>query len=161
MLFFGIENKKFRLIVAAIFAGLTLIFLSLAFWSYYYGDPYQLAPVGRESRLHNEEGDFPAFAAVMAIEFLILAAVLVPYAFSRFYWLRLLLLQFLFFGWLGLNIYTMMPSGSRHGGVMGFHALYLVAINIIIFILMLASVVAEIAGRRKASAQNDGTTAAA
>lgn len=145
MLFFGIKNIWFKIIVLTIFAALSGVFVFLIYRDYFITDSFNSALTGTERYGHNGEGDFQQYALMILVEFIILTAVLLPYSFSRFYWIRLLILQFLFGGWMLL----MAIAGMHAGGVHALHTLYLLGINVIIFILLTASIVAEIVNHRK------------
>lgn len=145
MLFFGIKNVWFKAIILTIFAALSGLFLFLIYRNYFITDPFDPNLTGTARYGHNGEGDFRQYAVMILIEFIILTAVLLPRSFSRFYWLRLVILQPLFVGWFLL----MAIAGMHGGGVHAIHTLYLLAINIIIFILLIATAAAEIINKRK------------
>lgn len=144
MLFFGIKNIWFKTIVLTAFATLSALFVFLIYRNYYITDPYDPALTGTERYGHNGAGAFQRYTLLILIEFLVLAAVLVPYSFSRFYWVRPLILQILFFGWTLL----MLVSGMHGGNVDALHTLYLLGINAVIFVLLAAAVIAEVVSRR-------------
>ena len=146
MLFFGIKNIWFKTIVLTIFSALSAAFVFLIYRDYFITDPFDSALTGTARYGHNSEGDFQQYVVMISIEFLVLLAVLLPYSFSRFYWIRLLILQPLFIGWFLLTA----VAGMHAGGVHALHTLYLLGINAIIFILLIASIVAEVINRRKA-----------
>lgn len=145
MLFFGIKNLWFKLGIFFIFAAWSAFFVALIYRNYFITDPFNPNLEGTERYGHNSEGDFQQYAVMILIEFLVLAAVLLPYSFRRFYWVRLLILQPLFAGWFLL----MAVAGMHAGGVHAHHTLYLLGINAIIFILLAATIVAEIVNSRK------------
>ncbi len=145
MLFFGIKNVRFKTIVLTVFAALSAVFAFLIYRDYFITDPFNSALTGTEKYGHNSAGDFQQYIVMVLIEFIIIAAVLLPYSFSRFYWIRLLILQLLFVGWMFMTA----VAGMHAGGVHALHTLYLLGINAIIFILLIASIVAEINSRRK------------
>jgi len=145
MLFFGIKNIWFKLIVLTIFSALSAAFVFLIYRNYFITDPFNPALTGTDSYGHNGEGDFQQYALMISIEFLVIMAVLLPYSFSRFYWIRLLILQPLFVGWM----FLMAIAGMHSGGVHGLHTLYLLGINAIIFILLIFTIAAEVINGRK------------
>lgn len=145
MLFFGIKNLLFKLGIFFIFAAWSALFVALIYRNYFISDPFNPNLEGTERYGHNGAGDFQQYAVMILIEFLVLAAVLLPYSFRRFYWVRLLILQPLFGGWFLL----MAVAGMHGGGVHALHTLYLLGINAIIFILLVATIVAEIINSRK------------
>lgn len=145
MLFFGIKNVRFKIILLTTFGALSAVFAFLIYRDYFITDPLNLELTGTERYGHNSAGDFQQYILMILIEFVIIAAVLTPYSFSRFYWIRLLLLQFLFGGWMILTA----VAGMHAGGVHALHTLYLLGVNAVIFILLAASIAAEISSRRK------------
>ncbi len=147
MLFFGIKNVWFRIGIFLILSAWMLLFISMMYQSYYVTDPYNPELIGTRAYGHNGAGDFKTFSVVVLIEYLILLGVLLPFSFSRFYWIRFLVLQIIFGGWFFLLVLGAMHSG----GVYMIHLLAVLAVLIIIFILLLASVVAEIVNRNKSN----------
>ena len=147
MLFFGIKNFWFRIGIFSLFAALTAIFVVLMYRNYYIFDPYNPVLTGTARYGHNGEGEFSSYLLMMLVEFGVLNLVLLPFSFSRFYWIRCLILQFFFSGWLML----MAIAGMHSGGVNLLHTLWLLGINIIILILLVASIIAEYLNRRKIS----------
>lgn len=145
MLFFGIKNLWFKLGIFFIFAVLSGLFIALIYRDYFISDPFNPNLEGTSRYGHNSAGDFQQYAVMILIEFLVLAAILLPYSFSRFYWVRLLILQPLFGGWFLL----MAVAGMHGGGVHALHTLYLLGVNAIIFILLAATITAEIINSRK------------
>ncbi len=145
MLFFGIKNVWFRIGIFLILSAWALVFVSMMYQSYYVTDPYNPALTGTRAYGHNGEGNFKTFSIIVLIEYLILLGVLLPFSFSRFYWIRFLVLQIIFGGWFFLLVLGAMHSG----GVYMIHLLAVLGINIIIFILLVASVVAETVNRNK------------
>lgn len=134
-----------------IFAALSGLFLFLIYRNYFITDPFDPNLTGTARYGHNGEGDFRQYAVMILIEFFILMAVLLPLSFSRFYWLRLIILLPLFGGWFLL----MAIAGMHGGGVHAVHTLYLLAINAVIFILLAVTIIAEIINNRKShSIQN-------
>ncbi len=85
------------------------------------------------------EGDLQSIVILFLIENSVVLAVLLPYSFSRFYWVRLLILQFLYGFWFLLSTATAMHSSSLYVinivGVLG--------INLLIFLWLLAAFVAD------------------
>lgn len=148
MLFFGIKNSSFKigvLLVASAWALLTLFWI---YQNFYVADPYDPSRVGTDAYGHNAAGGFKTFSILVLIEYLVLLAVLLPFSFSRFYWVRLLCSQIVFGGWLFL-----LALGAMHsGGVYMIHLLAVFVLNVMIFISLVASVVAEIVGRKKNAA---------
>ena len=147
MLFFGIKNVWFRIGIFLILSAWALLFVSMMHQSYYLTDPYNPELIGTRAYGHNGEGNFKTFSIIVLIEYLILLGVLLPFSFSRFYWIRFLVLQMVFGGWFFLLVLGAMHSG----GVYMIHLLAVLGINIIIFILLIASVVAEIVNRNKSN----------
>ena len=147
MLFFGIKNVWFRIGIFLILSAWALLFLSMMYQSYYVTDPYNPALIGTVAYGHNGEGNFKTFSIIVLIEYLILLGVLLPFSFSRFYWIRFLVLQMVFGGWFFLLVLGAMHSG----GVYMIHLLTVLAVLIIIFILLITSVVAEIVNRNKSN----------
>lgn len=145
MLFFGVKNLWFKLIVAAIFSIWAALFVFWMYQSYFVRDPPNSSFTGTARYGRNSDGDFQTFALFLLVEYLILLGVLIPFAFSRLYWVRLLILQIVFGGWMMLLVLGMMHSGS----VYMLHALAILSVNVIIFVLLAASIVAEIVNRRK------------
>ncbi len=147
MLFFGIKNLWFRISIFLILSAWALLFVSMMYQSYYVTDPYNPELIGTAAYGHNGAGNFKTFSIIVLIEYLILLAMLLPFSFSRFYWIRFLVLQIIFGGWFFLLILGAMHSG----GVYMIHLLAVLGINIIIFILLMASVGAEIVNRNKSN----------
>ncbi len=147
MFFFGIKNVWFRIGIFLILSAWALLFISMMYESYYVTDPHNPELIGTRAYGHNSEGNFKTFSIIVLIEYLILLAMLLPFSFSRFYWIRFLVLQMAFGGWFFLLVLGAMHSG----GVYMIHLLAVLGINIIIFILLMASVVAEIANRNKSN----------
>lgn len=158
MLFFGIKNLWFKLGVFSMLAAWSGLFVVLIYRNFFITDPFNPNLQGTERYGHNSAGDFQQYAVMIFIEFLILAAVLLPFSFSRFYWVRLLILQPLLAGWFLL----MAVAGMHGGGVHALHTLYLLGVNALIFILLVAAIVAEIVNNRKINKfkTSDGTNSA-
>jgi len=147
MLFFGIKNVWFRIGIFLILSAWALLFISMMYQSYYVTDPHNPELIGTKAYGHNSEGNFKTFSIIVLIEYLILLVTLLPFSFSRFYWIRLLVMHMIFGGWFFLLVLGAMHSG----GVYMIHLLAILGINIIIFILLIASVVAEIVNRNKSN----------
>lgn len=145
MFFFGIKNLWFKTIVAAIFSVWAALFVFLMYRSYFVNDPPNQALTGTASYGHNGDGDFQTFAVFLLVEYLILLGALIPHSFSRLYWLRLLVLQIVCGGWMMLLVLGAMHSGS----VYMIHLLAILVANAIIFVLLVASIVAEVSNNRK------------
>ena len=123
----------------------------LIYQNYFVTDPFNPSLTGTARYGHNGEGSFNDYAVMIAVEFCILAATLLPFSFSRFYWIRPLILQPFFGAW-----FLMMALAGMHaGGVHLIHMLYLLGINVIIFILLIASLIAELVGRKNQTLQNN------
>ena len=150
MLFFGIKNIWFKTIVLTAFAALSALFVFLIYRNYFINDPYNPALTGTERYGHNGAGDFQGYAVMILVEFLVLTAVLIPYSFSRFYWIRLVILQPLFMTWM----FLMAVAGMHGGGVHALHTLYLLGINVMIFVLLAAAVIAEVVSRKNQTNPN-------
>jgi len=147
MLFFGIKNVWFRIGIFLILSAWALLFISMMYQSYYVTDPHNPELIGTKAYGHNSEGNFKTFSIIVLIEYLILLVTLLPFSFSRFYWIRLLVMHMIFGGW-----FFLLVLGAMHGGgVYMIHLLAVLGINIIIFILLIASVVAEIVNRNKSN----------
>jgi len=147
MLFFGIRNLWFRIGIFLVLSAWALLFVSMMYQSYYVTDPPNPALIGTSVYGHNGEGNFKSFSIIVLIEYSILLATLLPLSFSRFYWIRFLVLQIIFGGW-----FFLLAMGAMHsGGVYSIHLLAVLGINIIIFILLMASIVAEIVNRNKSN----------
>jgi amino acid transporter len=147
MLFFEIKNVWFRIGIFLILSAWALLFVSMMYQSYYVTEPYDPALIGTRAYGHNGAGDFKTFSVIVLIEYLSLLGVLLPFSFSRFYWIRFLVLQMVFGGWFFLLVLGAMHSG----GVYMIHLLAVLAVLIIIFILLLVSVVAEIVNGNKSN----------
>ncbi len=119
----------------------------MMYQSYYLTDPYNPELIGTRAYGHNGAGNFKTLSIILLIEYMILLATLLPFSFSRFYWIRFLVLQIIFGGWFFLLVLGAMHSG----GIYMIHLLAVIGINIIIFILLMASVVAEIVNRNKSN----------
>jgi len=145
MLFFGIKNIWFKVGVFLVLSLWSGLFVYLIHRNYFVTDPFNPELTGTSRYGHNGEGDFRQYAVIISIEFLILAFVLLPFSFSRFYWIRPLILQSAFGFW----FFMMAVAGMHGGGVHALHTLYLLGINVIIFVLFIASVIAEIVNYRK------------
>lgn len=145
MLFFGIKNFWFRIGILSILGGWTLWMIVAMYRSFYIFDPYDPTLTGTASYGHNHEGAFTRFLTLMLIELGIGLAVLLPWSFSRFYWLRCLILLVIFFSWMLL----MAVAGMHGGNVDMLHTLWLFGINIIILVLLVVSIIAEVLNRRK------------
>ncbi len=145
MLFFGIKNLWFRIGIFLILSAWALLFISMMYQSYYVTDPYNPELIGTRAYGHNGEDNFKTFSIILLIEYMILLATLLPFSFSRYYWIRFLVLQIIFGGW-----FFLLVLGALHsGGVYMIHLLAVLAVLIIIFILLIASFVAEIVNRNK------------
>ena len=145
MLFFGIKNSRFKLIILSTLAVWSGLLVYLSYRDYFITDPFNPELTGKSRYGHNGAGDFHQYFVMMLIELLILAAILLPFSFSRLYFIRPLILQAAFGCW-----FVLMAVGSMHGGgVHALHTLYLLGINAIIFILLFASIIAEVVNRRK------------
>lgn len=144
MLFFGIKNLWFRTGLLTILTLWTAWMLGAMYRSYYIFDPYDPTLTGTAQYGHNSEGIFTRMLTLMLIEFGICAAVLIPWSFSRLYWLRCLILLIVSGGWMMLMAITLMHAGN----VVALHVLWLLGINIIILVLLVASIVAEFLSRR-------------
>lgn len=140
MLFFGIKNLWFRLGIIIIVAAWALAF---AFWMYrnfYVVSPYDPTLTGTAVYGRNGADAFNSVGIILLIESAVLLATLLPFSFSRFYWIRLLILQMVFGGWLFLLFLGAMHSGS----VYMIHLLAVLVVNVIIFLLLIISIIAEV-----------------
>lgn len=146
-LFFGIKNRWFRLGVFLVLSIWTILFIGWMHHEHYVADPYNPALIGTSAYGHNGENAFSSYAVLILTEYLILSAVLLPYSFSRYYWIRPLVLQIFGVFWL----MVMAITGMHGGGVHAIHVLWLLGINGIIFVLLIASIVAESANAKKNS----------
>lgn len=148
MLFFGIKNLWFRLGIFVVLTIPTLFFIWKIYENFYLIDPYNPGLTGTKAYGHNSENSFDSGLIFMLIEYGILLVSLIPYSFHKLYFLRLLILQNILVGW-----FFLMALASMHGGgVQGIRLIWLLAINAIIFGLLILSIAAEIVGRRKESA---------
>ena len=147
MLFFGIKNVWFRIGIILILSAWALLFVSMMYQNYYVTDPYNPELTGTARYGHNGTDDFKTFSIIVLIEYLILPAVLLPFSFSRFYWIRLMVLQIIFGGW----FFLLAMVGMHSGGVYMIHLLAVLGINIIIFVMLIASVLAETVNRNKSN----------
>ena len=145
MLFFGIKNLWFRLGIFLVLTILMMFFIWKRYENFFVTDPYDPNLVGTARYGHNGESDFQTFAVMALIEFGILLAVLLSYSFNRFYFIRVLILQGLF----GVWFFLIAIAGMHAGGVHAIHTIWLLAVNIILFVLLVLSVIAEIVGRKK------------
>lgn len=145
MLFFGIKNAWFRTGIFLIVAAWAALAIYWMHRNYYVIDPPDASLTGTARYGRNDEGGFQSFSILILIESLILLATLLPYSFSRLYWIRLLILQMIGGGW----FFLLVLAAMHNSGVYMIHLLAILAINIIIFILLIASVIAEIGNRNK------------
>lgn len=145
MLFFGIKNSWFRLGVFFVLTILTAFFVWKMHENFYFTDPYNPNLEGTAAYGHNGADAFQSGLRFILIEYFVLLIVLVPFSFSRFYWLRPLILNAVFGGWMML----MAVAGMHGGGVHAIHVVWLLAVNIILFVLFAASLAADISGRKK------------
>lgn len=145
MLFFGIKNIWFRLGIFLVLTILTAFFIYKMHQNYYVTDPYNPALTGTAVYGHNGDGAFAGGLQFILIEYFILLIVLLTYSFSRLYFIRTIILQIVFGCWFCL----MAVAGMHGGGVHAIHVLWLLAVNVIIFILMCLSIVAEVVGNNK------------
>lgn len=145
MLFFGIKNIWFRIGVFLVPFVWSVLFVYLIYQDFFVADPFNPELSGTIRYGHNGAGDFQRHAGLLLIEFLVLTVVLLPFSFNRFYWVRLLILQAAFGCWL----FMLAIAGMHAGGVHALHAVYLLGVNFIIFVLLVATVIAEIVNRRK------------
>lgn len=148
MLFFGIKNLWFRIGISVVVSAWAAVTLYAMYQNFYVADPYNPALTLTDAYGHNGAEAFQTFSTVLLIECLILLIVLLPFSLSRLYWVRLLVLQIVAGGWLLLLAFGAMHSG----GVYMIHLLAVFAVNVIIFVLLAASIAAEIVSRRKQSA---------
>lgn len=145
MLFFGIKNLWFRFGVFFIFSVWAALAVYWMYRNYYIIDPPNPSLTGTDRYGRNDEGGFQSFSVVVLIEYLILLAVLLPFSFSRFYWMRLLALQMIFGCW-----FFLLVLGAMHNsGVYMIHLLAVFAVNLIIFMLLAPSIIAEIVNSNK------------
>ena len=108
--------------------------------NYYVTDPFNPGLIGTARYGHNSTADFKTFSVFLLFEYLITLATLLPFSFSRFYWVRFLALQIVFGG-----CFFLLALGAMHsGGVYMIHLLAVLAINVIIFFLLIISVIAEV-----------------
>ena len=145
MLFFGIKNSWFRL---GIFLVLTVPAALFVYWlydSYYVTDPYNPNLQGTQAYGHNGEGAFELYGMMTLIEYAVLLGVLLPFSFSRFYFVRLIILQAVFGFWLFMMFFSAMHSGNTHI----IHMLWTFFVNVIIFVLLILSIIAEVVGKNK------------
>lgn len=147
MLFFGVKNLWFRIGIFLVLSAWALLFVSMMYRNYFIIDPPDPALTGTARYGRNDEGGFKGFTILLLIEYLVLLAVLLPYAFSRFYWLRVLMLQIICGGWL----FLLLLGAMHNSGVYMIHLLAVFGVNIIIFVLLTASIVAEIVNRNKSN----------
>ena len=151
MLFFGIKNSWFKSIIFSILAFWSGLFAYLFYRNFFITDPFNPELTGTGRYGHNGEGDFHQYVVMILIEVFILAAILLPFSFSHLYFIRPLILQAAFGGWFLL----MAVAGMHGGGVHALHTLYLLAINAIIFILLVTSIIAEVVNSlKKTTIQN-------
>ncbi|MDQ2746319.1 MAG: hypothetical protein M3T96_03560, partial [Acidobacteriota bacterium] len=140
MLFFGIKNWRFRFgVVSALFFWMAL-FIGWMAYSHFVTAPHDPRLTGTADYGRSEGGDFASYTIVILVECGVLLAVLLPYSFSRYYWIRPLVLQPLF----GIWLLAMAITGMHGSQIHGIHILWLLGINIFIFLLLIASIIAEV-----------------
>lgn len=150
------NNKKNRLAL--------IVFLALSIWtalaiyrmyiSYFVADPFNPDFSGTRAYGHNGAGAFQTFAVMTLIGYFVLTATLVPYFFSRHYWIRPLALQCVFGFWLILMGMVAMHSG----GVQALHLFWTFGVNVIIFALLLTSGVWELVAYDRRRSQKNSTS---
>ena len=146
--FFGMNHKFFKLFIFITFVGVIIIIFNWMYSNYYYTNPYVPYNSGLQgSNLYgrNMEGDLLSYLKLYLIENTVVLAVLLPYSFCRLYWVRLVILQFLFGCWLFLLLLVAMHSGSLY--MINLFGVFL--INVLIFILLISSVIAETKNKKK------------
>lgn len=151
MLFFGIKNVWFRLGVFLVLTIWTAALIGWMSYSFFVTHPFKPELTGTLGYGQTGENDLKSYIVLTSIEYLVLSAVLLPYSFSRYYWVRPLVLQIPFGFWLLAMMATAMHSSHLHG----IHMLWLLGVNGIIFILLVASIVAESIGADKNRAIRD------
>lgn len=125
----------------------TWLIIRWMYINYFFTDPYN--PTLIINYGHNGADAFQTFGVITLIGCFVLLATLVPYFFSRHYWIRPLVLQCVFDFWL-----VMMTMGAMHsGGVQSLHLLWTFGVNVIIFALLAASVISEIVVSAKRKSQ--------
>ena len=137
--FFGIKDAFFKTGISLILFALAAVFVGWMYHNQFVADPYNPELTGTKVYGHNGADSFRVSAVLTAIELFVLLATLLPYSFSRFYWVRPLVLQFVFGCWL----FLMAVSSMHGGGVQMRHVLWVFAVNVFIFILLIASIIAE------------------
>jgi hypothetical protein len=113
--FFGLPHSFFKMLVTISFAVLSLSVFCWMYRSYYYTNPF----VPHDSNLQGTalygrdmEGALGGSIEFFCIEMIPALAVLIPYSFSRWYFIRTLILGLLYGGWLLLLLIVAMHSGS-------------------------------------------------
>ena len=146
--FFGISHNLFKFSVFISFLGWILLVFYWMYDSYFYKSPF--VPNGSDlqgTALYgqNMEGDLESLFTLFLIENTIALAVLLPYSFTRFYWIRALILQMLFGGWMFLLLLGAMHNSSIY--MLNLFGIF--GVNILIFILLISSFAADIKNLRK------------
>ena len=115
--FFGLGHGAFKLAVTGSFVCLILPIIFWMYRNYFFTSPF----VPNNSGLHgtdlygrNMEGDLYDMSRFFLIENLIVLAVLLPYSFSRNYWLRALILLFFTGFWTFVLFLTAMHSSGLY-----------------------------------------------
>ncbi len=137
--FFGVKDEHYKLGISVVLTALAAAFVGWMYHNQFVADPYNPELTGTSVYGHNGAGSFNVSAVFVAIELFALLATLLPYSYSRYYWVRPLVLQFVFGCWL----FLMAVSSMHGGGVQMRHVLWVFAVNVFIFILLVASIIAE------------------
>lgn len=139
-LFLNLKNTTFKL----------LIICALGFWlisltAMLYRNSYILPPRTQESLIpspiYAQEGkhEFRDNFILSLVECLIIAAVLIPYSFSRHFWIRLFILL-CFFGFL---MAIMIVTGGHSTRNFATVAVWNIFLNGILFVIFIGSIVSE------------------
>lgn len=146
--FFNLSHNLFKLALIGSFLGLIIPIIVWMYRNYYYINPFvpKNSPLtGTDLYGRNREGDLQSIITMFLIENIIVLAVLLPYSFSRLYWIRLLLLQGLYVFW-----FFLLVLGAMHGSsLFGINLVGVLGINLLIFIWLIVTFIADVKNRSR------------
>lgn len=150
--FFNLSHNLFKLALVGSFLGLIIPIIVWMYRDYYYINPFvpENSPLtGTDLYGRNMEGSLQSTLTMFLIESVIVLIVLLPYSFSRFYWIRLLLLQGLYGFW----VFMLMLGAMHSSSLFGINLVGVLGINLLIFIWLIVTFIADMQNRKRLNNQ--------
>ena len=146
--FFGWKNSSFKIVIGGSFMCLTMLIFWWMYQNYYYINPFvpnDSALSGTQLYGKNMEGELIGMCKFFLTEIGVVLIVLLPFSFRNNYWVRVLILQFLYGFW-----FFAMFIGAMHGsGLFGINLVGVLGINLLLFVLLVTTFIADLQNKSR------------